>query len=179
MFKSPNKEAMVESLIVRVDDIPLEGLELELNVPAADLMELLAEDGEETPVILSPLTGSLKLRTTGKDRLSIKGGFAVTAEIFCDRCLNETPTALSSEVNEVLDLEAPGASANGDEESDSDGSLEVVDGKVNLSGLLGELFWLSWPWHFICKPDCAGLCSRCGANLNEGLCGCVDGCGHS
>ena len=24
----------------------------------------------------------------------------------------------------------------------------------------------------LCKPDCAGLCSNCGANLNEGPCNC-------
>ncbi len=101
----------------------------------------------------------------------------MTAEIPCDRCLADTPTELSYTVNEVLDLIAPGAAMS--EDSDSDGGLEAADGRVDLSGLLGELFWMAWPDHFICKPDCAGLCPRCGADLNEGLCACVDDCGKS
>ena len=25
---------------------------------------------------------------------------------------------------------------------------------------------------FLCRPDCKGLCSVCGKDLNEGACGC-------
>ena len=31
---------------------------------------------------------------------------------------------------------------------------------------------LEYPMKPLCKEDCRGLCSRCGANLNEGACGC-------
>ncbi len=166
----------LNSLIVNLEDIPPEGLALTLNVSAADMAEIL-EGGEETPTILSPLTGALRLRAKEWNRLIIKGAFKVTVIVICDRCLADTPTELSYEVNETLDLITPGAPENAD--SDSDGDLEATDGKVDLSGLLGELFWLAWPDHFICRPDCAGLCPRCGADLNEGLCACVDGCGKS
>ena len=31
---------------------------------------------------------------------------------------------------------------------------------------------LDYPIRILCKPDCKGLCLSCGANLNEGACGC-------
>jgi uncharacterized protein len=29
------------------------------------------------------------------------------------------------------------------------------------------------PIQVLCDPNCRGLCSQCGANLNEGDCGCA------
>lgn len=40
---------------------------------------------------------------------------------------------------------------------------EVVRGELNLA----------IPYRVLCREDCKGLCPRCGANLNEGACGCV------
>ena len=31
---------------------------------------------------------------------------------------------------------------------------------------------LELPLRYLCKPDCKGLCCRCGKNLNDGPCGC-------
>jgi len=31
---------------------------------------------------------------------------------------------------------------------------------------------MSMPGKPLCRPDCAGLCPNCGANLNEGPCAC-------
>lgn len=36
----------------------------------------------------------------------------------------------------------------------------------------GELI-LSYPQKILCRQDCRGLCSRCGADLNEKKCNCV------
>ena len=33
-------------------------------------------------------------------------------------------------------------------------------------------FVLNMDSKLLCKPDCKGLCCRCGANLNDGPCGC-------
>ncbi|MCK4236882.1 MAG: DUF177 domain-containing protein, partial [Candidatus Krumholzibacteria bacterium] len=35
-----------------------------------------------------------------------------------------------------------------------------------------EAVILELPMKFLCSENCKGLCSRCGANLNEGDCGC-------
>ena len=41
-----------------------------------------------------------------------------------------------------------------------------------LYALLRDDILLELPTKFLCKPDCKGLCSQCGQNLNLGDCGC-------
>jgi uncharacterized protein len=41
---------------------------------------------------------------------------------------------------------------------------------VNL--LVLEQIELAMPMRFVCREDCKGLCYKCGADLNEGLCSC-------
>ncbi|MBN1571428.1 MAG: DUF177 domain-containing protein [Acidobacteria bacterium] len=43
---------------------------------------------------------------------------------------------------------------------------------VNLMVL--EQIELAMPMRFVCREDCKGLCYKCGADLNEGLCSCKD-----
>jgi len=45
---------------------------------------------------------------------------------------------------------------------------------IDLAPLARELSLLSMPTKVLCRPDCLGLCQECGANLNEGDCGCAE-----
>lgn len=45
-------------------------------------------------------------------------------------------------------------------------------GILDLAPLLREESILSVPMGMLCREDCAGLCPRCGQNLNEGPCDC-------
>ena len=40
--------------------------------------------------------------------------------------------------------------------------------------LVAEQVQLNLPTHPLCREDCRGLCPRCGANLNDGPCGCAE-----
>lgn len=40
-----------------------------------------------------------------------------------------------------------------------------------ISWLHNEVL-INWPMRVLCKEDCKGICSRCGANLNQGSCDC-------
>ena len=44
------------------------------------------------------------------------------------------------------------------------------DGYIDLSSLYREYLILAMPIRHLCQPECKGLCSICGANLNEILC---------
>ncbi len=48
------------------------------------------------------------------------------------------------------------------------------DGMIDLAPLVRELSLLALPIKVLCRPDCLGLCQECGANLNDGDCGCDD-----
>jgi len=44
--------------------------------------------------------------------------------------------------------------------------------ELDLKELAAEQTLLAMPMRILCRPNCAGLCPRCGANLNQ-----VDDCG--
>ena len=57
--------------------------------------------------------------------------------------------------------------------NDDDDDFIVLDGvRLDLDELVSEDIYLSMPSRFLCKPDCKGLCSICGADLNVTECGC-------
>jgi uncharacterized protein len=48
------------------------------------------------------------------------------------------------------------------------------DGEVDLAESLRESAALAYPQMTICRDACRGLCASCGADLNDGPCGCVE-----
>jgi uncharacterized protein len=48
----------------------------------------------------------------------------------------------------------------------------LKDGTIDLEPMARDLIGLELPTSPLCRPDCKGLCSRCGADLNEGPCAC-------
>ena len=65
--------------------------------------------------------------------------------------------------------------------TDSDQSLRKRDmdidhyagEEIEINNLIREQVLLSVPMHPLCKPDCLGLCPKCGQNLNIKKCNCV------
>ena len=48
------------------------------------------------------------------------------------------------------------------------------DHTIDLSDAIADAVVMDTPFVVLCRPDCAGLCPTCGANLNEGSCSCAD-----
>jgi uncharacterized protein len=161
--------AKAPSLTVSLEDLPPEGLELSLNIGPKAVAALVAVEGEEPPTFTTALTGTLRLRLFTA-RLSLEGSFRVGVTLVCDRCLALSTATIAGDIEESLILAADPAAGLPEDE---DGSLTVIDGQVDLTEFLAESFWLAWPYRFICRPDCAGLCLTCGADLNQGPCGCL------
>jgi uncharacterized protein len=84
--------------------------------------------------------------------------FAARLEGPCMRCLEVATPAFEVDSYEV---HQPGA---GDEDLKSPYMLE--DG-LDLMGWARDALALALPTQIKCGDDCAGLCPRCGANLNE------------
>ena len=55
---------------------------------------------------------------------------------------------------------------------ENDEYIIPVNGIISLSEFARECILFELPYRFFCKEDCKGLCSRCGADLNNGPCGC-------
>jgi len=82
----------------------------------------------------------------------------------CDRCGKEFTR------QKEIDLEVRLTNSPEDEE---DLDVFALEGDwLDVSQLLETCFILDMDTKFLCKEDCAGLCEKCGADLNNGPCGC-------
>lgn len=97
--------------------------------------------------------------------LSLEGSIEAMLLCSCDRCGTafETSMSLPLSVKLAADLE----------DDDNPEIYPIIGNELDLSDLLETCFILDAETKFLCKEDCAGLCSRCGKNLNEGPCSCA------
>ena len=57
--------------------------------------------------------------------------------------------------------------------SDEDEWVFQLEGdSADLDDIITTTLVLNMDSKLLCKPDCQGLCCRCGANLNDGPCNC-------
>lgn len=129
---------------------------IELDYPSIKLSDDLT---------LSPLKGVITAtRTT--EGIYIQGELESAAALECVRCLTETIVSLDFTLDELFyyppQSAPPGENRVGE------------DGMIDLAPLVRELSLLSMPTKVLCREDCLGLCQECGANLNDGDCGCAD-----
>jgi uncharacterized protein len=154
-------------MALRTDTFDLGGLRLstgearrlELQV-GIDPFELAGE-----PYVAQPDVVPVRLdisRTTG-DGYALRLAFQATLAGPCMRCL-----ATAEPVFEVVarEVSQPG---QGDELE----SPYVDDGLLDLRAWARDTLALALPTQLLCRPDCAGLCPVCGADLN------IDGDDHT
>lgn len=116
-----------------------------------------------------------------KDVISCKGRFIGSADdkneeftvsfktdvklrVLCSRCAEEMDYSVCKEYSTQICEKKP--------ERDTEEYEVFRKGKINLSELIREDVILSLPSQFLCKKSCKGLCTVCGANLNNESCGC-------
>src|SRR3954447_22747150 len=96
-------------------------------------------------------------RTTGSG-WALRLRFEASLNGPCMRCLE--PAGLTFDVD-AREVSLPGG---GDE---LESPYVGADGELDLEGWARDALALALPAQLTCRPDCAGLCPQCGANLNE------------
>lgn len=112
----------------------------------------------------------LHLSNVENKRLLIQGETDVTVIIPCDRCLKEVAVRLHLAIDKELALEPDDSLGSEDDVLDQAGYMDGYQLDVDQL-VYGEIL-TGWPAKVLCKNDCKGICSMCGADLNEGSCGC-------
>ena len=112
---------------------------------------------------LTPLTGTGEIRNDA-GLLTLTGTLSARMLCICDRCASEFPMTKVTELAVTLAAELE------DEENPDFYLLENEE--LDMDDVLEGCFIMDMDMRFLCREDCRGLCSRCGANLNEGDCGC-------
>lgn len=96
--------------------------------------------------------------------VTIEAQINFSLQISCDRCAEEAKLDFSIEMSHGL--------VNSLNEDDNDDYILVEDMKLDIERLTLEDIYLALPSKFLCREDCKGVCTKCGANLNKGSCGC-------
>ena len=107
--------------------------------------------------------------TNAGDGILVTGMVRANVQGTCDRCLEPASFEVAGEIEEYYLFRAPE-----DEDAYEDG-FEVLgeDRVVDLSDAIADAVVMDTPFVVLCREDCRGLCPTCGANLNEGDCGCA------
>jgi uncharacterized protein len=123
-----------------------------------------------------PLTGVVTLMRTSQ-------GILVSCELStavigaCRRCLepNELDVELSfeEEFHPIVHIGAVPFDDVPEEERDEALSIDEHH-NLDLSEVLRQRLWLGGATESLCRPDCLGLCPRCGGNRNFDECQCEE-----
>jgi uncharacterized protein len=98
----------------------------------------------------------------------VKG--SVRAE--CHRCLAPFEMPVDTSFTVILNRGEPSSPPGGAEEDDIVSIPLTGEATFDLFPRVREALILEIPIKLLCREDCRGVCVKCGANLNDGECGC-------
>jgi uncharacterized protein len=152
---------------INLRELPDGASELDLEMPP-ESFGLNREDAE----LEGPLHVHLHLDRRG-DEIWIRGKADGRARQECSRCLVEYGQNLDLEFDVFCaKVQNPNVVSHKavDEE---DGGVHPHDGRtLSIDGEIREAVILGLPMKPLCREACAGLCPRCGEDLNQGPCRC-------
>jgi uncharacterized protein len=108
--------------------------------------------------------------------IRLRGKFSGRFRVPCARCIEPVEIPLEAEFD--LIFRPTGADSESAERSITAPETEIgyyLKDSLLLEDVLREQVLLSLPVRTLCKPDCKGLCQRCGANRNSQTCTCEEG----
>ncbi len=105
-------------------------------------------------------------------RLIVDARASCALQVKCSRCLAGFEMPLETECSLVFHRDERGALPDGIYEDDFIQLSEATENRYDIFPRVREAIILELPIRFLCREDCKGLCPTCGANLNDGDCGC-------
>ena len=112
-----------------------------------------------------PVAAGGRIRNTA-GVLELTAELTTTLHGVCDRCAGAFSRQIRIPVHAVLVPEAEL------EQAEDEWVFGIRDGCADLTDIVTTAFVLNMDSQLLCRPDCKGICFRCGKNLNEGPCGC-------
>lgn len=104
----------------------------------------------------------------GNKKVRVQGSAKFIFDNQCDRCLEEVPVEIFLEFDRDISIDDDYT-----EKNDSDDDFDFMEGcHLDVEVFIQNEILMNWPMKVLCKPECKGICSVCGANLNKVDCGC-------
>ncbi|MFG2604986.1 YceD family protein [Streptomyces sp. NPDC048514] len=119
----------------------------------------------------APVELDLRLESVMEGVL-VTGTARARVEGECVRCLEPVEQQLEADFQELFsypDADDRGRviAEPGDDAEDDEDRFYLEDGLFDLEPLLRDAVVLALPMQPVCREDCAGLCSECGARLTD------------
>jgi DUF177 domain-containing protein len=112
----------------------------------------------------APVAGELVLEHISEG-IFVTGTIRAPLTLRCARCLKEFAHPVEVRVEELYTTQpAP----------DSDDYLLDPEGELDPEPMVRDAVGLALPFAPLCRPDCKGLCERCGGDRNLGECNCTE-----
>ncbi len=110
--------------------------------------------------------------TRSMNRYSIEARVKGSVRAECNRCLAPFELPLETSFTVIVNRGEPSAPVEGAEEDDLVSVPSTGEGTFDLFPRAREALILEMPIKLLCREECRGVCVKCGANLNDGECGC-------
>ncbi len=152
-------------MAIKINDIPPEGLTLELK----DRLDLFEEGAATTP-----FQATVTVKAEGAGIFHVNGTVEATTELECCRCLKRF-TFPVRETAMDFDLVPEGSRKMSAEHELGRGELDTEfyrGGEIEPKEFIREQLLLAVPMVPVHSPECKGLCPVCGADRNEQQCSC-------
>lgn len=150
-----------------------------------DLSKVLTHEGKKLNIEVEPAGGkfvcelgsfsyvdktpvALTITHTENQVLKLEGNGRMAVWIPCSRCLDPVKVSLDIDIDEEIDMKQ----SDQERVEALDESSYIQNKELDTDKLLHNEILIRWPMRVLCKEDCKGICSRCGANLNQGSCDC-------
>ena len=112
-----------------------------------------------------PVVASGSVRNTA-GVLVMTGAINTTIHGVCDRCAADFAQDMEFPIDVVLVTELS------NEENEDEWVFPLEGDSANLEDIVRTVFVLNMDSKLLCKPDCKGICCKCGKNLNHEACSC-------
>lgn len=150
----------------RIDTIPEEGTYVEATISSASITIDMPGYSLDNPLVFS---GRL---TRSAQNVYVRGNLSGAVNAQCGRCLESFDMPLNLDMDiafspqrEQLDQEM--------EMIEQDSNLAYYEAdSIDLLPEIRDLFLVNLPIRPVCRSECKGLCSHCGADLNVNPCKC-------
>ena len=160
---------------IRIDDIKDQGLTLEFAEEPAAFPELAEISAEGACKFVGPVKTQLRVFLV-RDMVEVEGNVETILRQSCSRCLEEYEEKIGAPFALTYTREIPEVTDDSGEEveiSAEEMGLICFEGEeIDLREAVQEQVVMALPLRPLCRRECKGLCPHCGANLNEGDCGC-------
>jgi uncharacterized protein len=166
----------LKKMEIPIEQVTEEGLvfEFEKSVETFPVLAEMVANGEcEFVVPIGTIVRVLRINNI----VEIEGDIETSVRLPCCRCLQPFETLLKSRfaltyMRRATDVIEDTEAREVELSAEDMGIVYFQGEKINLKDTIQEQVVMEFPLRALCKHDCKGLCSKCGADLNEDLCDC-------